>query len=158
MSGSVKYQPWIHGNWSRFEQPPLFKLFDVICWNLLGTGSIFGICGRKHCIWPPRWICIQGWSNKGSKSCKCSWFHCFTPSGMSSLKCSSIIYIPLFLICSMFPNGKGYDTLVGERGGLLSGGQRQVNLALYSVCGWILLYFLLNLLPVDRELLLLGLC
>lgn len=40
----------------------------------------------------------------------------------------------------MFSNGKGYDTLVGERGGLLSGGQRQVTLALYSVRGLILLY------------------
>lgn len=40
-----------------------------------------------------------------------------------------ILYKIMCSYCSLFLffiSGKGYDTLVGERGGLLSGGQRQV--------------------------------
>lgn len=37
-----------------------------------------------------------------------------------------IILVKLIVTLHFIFSGKGYDTLVGERGGLLSGGQRQV--------------------------------
>lgn len=92
-----------------------------------GTCSFFCFGWRKYSLWASRWRCIPRRCGKRCQSSECPWFHHFSSTGFLCLKkCFCFLSFSLNKLLSGEFSLQGYDTLVGERGSLLSGGQRQV--------------------------------